>query len=402
MEYRPVPDSRVADYQRFLNYAFTPTQSFPLPDSEDDLPAPSRVSDRRGLFEGETLRAVCGQFWLDLRVRGDFRPVGGLAEVATLPEDRHQGLVSRLVRESLAEYRKRDCTFSALWPFEYPFYRKYGWATVSRHARTTLDPGAIEAVVSGRDGDRRLRPDGEFVRIDADRWRELAAVYEQCNRRPLSMRRTETWWRNRVLSGWGDDPRCYGIERGGDLAGYVVYSFDSIDEGTRLDVDELGYVDGEAFRDLLRFCFYHDAQIEEVRLHGPIAEAFELQDLLAEPERLGVEIRPGAMVRLVDVSRALETLEYPADGAIVLDVADRVVDENDARFSLRVDGDDVACEPTDEPPEIELDVGTLAQIVVGHRSVSAAEAAGDVEGETEPLADLFPPVSEQPYLREWF
>lgn len=411
LEYGPVPDDRVTDYQRFLDYAFTPTQSTSPPDSVDDLPAPARVSDRRGLFNGPDLRAVCGHFWIDLLVRGEYRTTGGLAEVATLPEDRHQGLVSRLVRESLDEYRERDLMFSALWPFEYPFYRKYGWATVSRHARTTIDPAALSsATTAGSDDDLATTDDrNEFVRLSADRWADLASIYETHNRRPLSMRRSETWWRDRVLTNWGDDPHVYGVERVGELVGYLIYSFESTDEGTRLDVDELGYVDGGAFRDLLRFCFYHDAQVAEVRIHGPIEEALTLGDHLAKPDRASIEVRPGPMLRIVDVPSVLETLATPiyADASeftdvVVLEVHDPVIDENDGRFALRGSEDGLECTKTDETPAAELDIGTLAQLVVGHRSATEAADAGDIVGDADRLDPFFPPVSAQPYLREWF
>lgn len=413
LEYGPVPDDRVADYQRFLDYAFTPTRPSTSPESVEDLAAPARVSDRRGLFDGSELRAVCGHFWIDLLVRGEYRSTGGLAEVATLPEDRHQGLVGRLVGESLGEYRERDLLFSALWPFEYPFYRKYGWATVSRHARTTIDSAALSSVTvtaGSDDGPASTDDRVEFVRLSSDQWADLATIYESHNRRPLSMRRTETWWRDRVLTNWSEDPYVYGVERDGNLVGYVIYTFESTDDGTRLDVDELGYLDGQTFRDLLRFCFYHDAQIDDVRIHGPIEEAKTLQDSLAIPDRLSFEIRPGPMLRIVDLPAVLETLGSPDDEAdpfevddrLVVDVDDPVLEANDGRFAIHASADGLRCSRTDETPEATLDIGTLAQIVVGHRSAAEAAVSGDVEGSGDRLGALFPPVAAQPYLREWF
>ena len=69
-EYRPVPDEYRATYHRFLDYAFSPEAGPQTYESDDDVP--SRLADRRGLFDGDDLRVVCGHHWFTARIRGDW------------------------------------------------------------------------------------------------------------------------------------------------------------------------------------------------------------------------------------------------------------------------------------------------------------------------------------------
>jgi predicted acetyltransferase len=391
-EYRPVPDERVNDYLALVRYAFRPEERHEPVDSVADLPAPATLAARRGLFDGETLCCVGAHHWLTLDVRGDAHAVAGLSAVSTDPGRRRQGLVEQFLGESLAEYRERDIQFAALWPFAHAFYRQFGWALASRYARTTCPPGALAVA----DGDA-----GRFVEPDADRWRDLDRVYGAHDDCPLAMHRTEAWWRKRVFTGWEGDPYVYGWERDGALRGYLVYTVTKEGDARRLEVEELAAVDHEAYRQLLRLPRNHGSQVERVELYGP-AEP-RLLDVATEPSEVEVTVLPGPMLRLVDAEAALSGLSLPGTGEVVLRVRDGFVDRNDDTFRLVTGADGTACDRTDADPDVAVDVGTLAQLVVGYHSVSEARRVGDLDTDdatAETLDALFPEA--EPFLREFF
>lgn len=413
-DYRPVPEADVDEFRRLLTYAFRPTERYdPDPEERDAVPKPAQPGDRRGIYEGSELLCTGRHHWFTLDVRGDPQAVGGLSAVSTPPQNRRRGLVRRLLAESLAEYRERERWFSALWPFEYAFYRKYGWAMTSRYAETTFDPDALSfldratsrsAPASGV----RPRPDdaGRFRELSVDDWRAMDAVYRAANDRGLTMRRTEEWWRKRVLTWWETEPYAYGWERDGDLRGYLVYDIDEEGDadGRRMNVREACAVDHEARLELLRFCRYHDSQVDRVRLYGPVDAT--LQDLATDPRAIEVAVEPGPMSRLVDVPRALAALSYPegASGAVTIAVADDLAEWNDDTVRLCVEDGRATCERSDESPDVRTDVGTLSQVAVGFRSVADARLYGGLTVEEgaagETLAALFPP--EETFLREGF
>ena len=386
--YRPVPDDRIDDFRAIHQYAFSPAEPSETAESVDELPKRARVGARRGLFDGDELLCTGTHHWFTTMIRGGEHPLAGLAGVATPPENRRQGLIARLLRESLVEYRERDQYLSALWPFEYAFYRQYGWARAGTTAIYECDPAALAfAAETERDGEfRRLRAD-DFAAMNP----VLAAAGEDVS---LWMRRSEAWWRDRVFTGREKDPYVYGVEHDGDLRGYVVYDIET-DDGRTMWVKECNAVDHEAFLDLLRFLYYHDSQVERVRIRGRADSP--LSDLVDDPRAIDCELVPGGMVRIVDVERALSALDYPVDaeGRVVLSVDDPTAAWNDDTFALAVEDGAATCTRVGESPDASVEVTTLSQLFVGHFSVERARIAGELAVESDEVAarldGMFPP-----------
>src|SRR5205809_5434910 len=84
----------------------------------------------RGLFVDGQLRVGLRLIEMPLMFGGVSIITGGLSAVATPPEFRRQGLIGRLIRATLEEIRGRGWPLSALYPFYYPFYKRYGWEHV--------------------------------------------------------------------------------------------------------------------------------------------------------------------------------------------------------------------------------------------------------------------------------
>lgn len=391
-DYRPVPDDRTVEFVRTTSYAFHPEGG---PQDDDDLAerADSDIAslgEPRALFDGDELLVVCLHHPLSMRVRGEFRDVGGVSAVASPPEHRRRGLVRDLLAESLREYRDRGWRYSALWPFKRSFYRRLGWGTASRHAKVELPPDALSFAADARDG--------TFRRADGDDWAALDRVNRETYRDyDLALDRSEDWWRHHVLESWRDDPYAYLLERDGDPAGYVVYYVRDGDDGPRLGVADLGYVDRDAYRECLRFCYDHDSQVETVVLHGPVDPS--LLDRVDDPSAVDYEVTTGAMFRLVDVAVAFEDLRYAdaSDGDCTLAVADPLADWNDATFRLSVRGDAADCAriESDADPDVETDVATLSQVYAGYLDADAAADLGEFVVHDRDAADVLAALPER-------
>jgi predicted acetyltransferase len=391
-EYREVPEADADRFGNLLAYAFRPEAGHPAADPDEDR---VEYGDERGLYDGDDLLAVCRHYWFDVRVRGEFCDVPGLSAVASPPEHRHRGLVAALLRESLVEYRERGSPFSALWPFDYPFYARYGWDTCSRWATVECDPEALAFTREAASGNYRM--------IDADDWATVDAIYAAARAgEDLALDREEGFWRARVFQSWETDPFVYVWEADGDARGYLVYVVEEEDDGKRLTVYDWAAVDEEASQNLLRFCYQHDSQVDTVWLRSP--PDVPLMDR-ANPEDLDVSLKHGPLMRFVDVVDGVEALSYPAgaSGSLVVDVDDPLVDWHDDPVSLTIENGLARAERVDETPDVETDVGTLTQVAVGYRSVADANRAGDLEGgegARETLAALFPPTETD--FREFF
>ncbi|OYR84475.1 GNAT family N-acetyltransferase, partial [Halorubrum sp. E3] len=352
--------------------------------------------------------AVCAHHYFSLRLRGADREVAGLSAVASPPEHRRQGNVGRMLRESLAEYRDRGVDVSTLWPFEYPFYAGYGWATASRYRLLTAPPDQLGFV------DDLIATDGEgagaFRRLDGDDYAAVKPVIAAAaDRYDLTMDWTEEWWRERALQGWNTDPFVYGWERDGELRAICRYSFDDdADDAddTVMRVSDVVAADDEAWFQLLRLFRNHDSQVAEVRIRAP-PDAPAL-DLVEDPRAIDCKLRAGPMVRLVDVAAALEALDPdPAiETAFSLSVADPLVDWNDDTFRVGVAAGAVTVESAAggaDGADAAVDIGSLSQLYVGYASVDEAVRSGGLAVDSGVAADLralFPPRTT--HLREGF
>ena len=392
---RRVPESDFDRYRRLIKYAFSPEDGPGL----DDQP-PDRIADRYGLYEKGRLLATGALYELDARLRGSWTEISGVAAVSSPPEHRRSGNVERLLAGLLSESRDRELGLAALWPFEHAFYRQFGWAITNRYTIYELTPEQLAAAgTTAR---------GTYERVGPDDWERLESVQRAHGKgTTLSMARSEQWWRDRTF---GDDPPwAYGWRDGGDLRGYVTYTFESADDGTVLDVADFSAVDREARDHLLGLLGTHDSQVERVEL--TLAEEAALLDRVADPDAVSCSIHAGPMIRVTDPALALESCPYP-DGItarVVFEVTDPIGDDpladstdGNSRIELAVEDGAGACSPTQVDPDATVDVGTLAQLLVGYRPVEDVRGRGlECDDETAAtLKALWPKESVQ--LREFF
>lgn len=405
MNYRSLPEDREEQFQQYTHYGFRP-QAGPTDEYDGDLR--ERPGDPRALFDGDEMLAVCKHHWFRARLRGQWVEMPGIAAVASPPEHRRQGYVSRLMAESLAEYRDRGDFLTALWAFEHPFYERLGWGLANKFVRYKCAP---EALAFARD-----HASGEFRRLDADDYELLDPVISaHAEGYELEIDRTEEWWRNCIFESWRGDPYVYVWEKDGQLRGYVGYRINDGDDGRRLQAYEFAHADREAYLNLLRFIANHDSQVERASIYAPLGT--DLLDLADDPEAIDCEVEPGPMVRLVDVPTAVEALDYPdsLDAEFTLSVADSLADWNDRIFRVAVADGRATCERVAEDGSSDADAGpsdadattdvsTLSQVFVGYHSVADAEALGGLDvrdsATREALTAMFP--ERDVFLREGF
>lgn len=393
LEYRNVPEDRREEFHDLLHYAFSLEDGHPDYDPEEDS---DEFGVRRGLFDGDDLAVICRHYWFDALVRGSWVSAPGLSAVASPPEHRHKGYISRLLEESLAEYRERGSVLSVLWPFKYSFYRKYGWDTCSRFSKVVCEPDHLAFT--------QENARGEFRRATPDDWPALDEVYRAATDHDLAIDRSEDFWRHRVFEGWQKDPFVYVWEDEGEPRGYVVYTVENDDDGKTFQVRDLAAVDETAFRNCLRFLHYHESQVEKVSIRGP--PDARLLDRLPEQWAVDGEVSRGPMARIVDVPTAVEALEYPREiqGTIRIAVEDPLVEWNDGTFELSFADGRATCRRVEDDPAVTFPVAALSQLYVGYRSLDRLRRETDVvvhdEAATDPLERAYPP--RDVFLREGF
>ena len=437
LAYRAVPndDEHRPVYRRLLQYAFAPERG---PDWDDDPHEQPAEFEPRGLYEpssgvGDTAETdtetetptasarpreatdvapgglVVASALVDfrMRIRGAFRPVGGVTAVASPPERRRRGHVGTLLDHMHEELRGREVAVAALWPFSHAFYRRFDYGRTNDYVQFEFAPDALDSAAATPD------EDGPFRRLAADDPADVEALtdlHERSAPEPLALDRSPDWWRHRVFRTWTGERFVYGWGDTDDqeLRAYLVYGFEEDDPGRTLAVTYWGAADDEAYRQLLTFLRNHDSQVSQVRL---FAGDTSLLDRLSDPaDDVTTTVKPGPMVRVVDVEGALSRLVTPAtDERVVLSVRDPRYDWNDSRFELSVDDGLTTCRRVDADGnvdvDIDIDISALSRVLVGTRPTAVLARLGHVAGDADAVAQLdslLPVESPAPYLREWF
>jgi predicted acetyltransferase len=107
---------------------------------------------------------------------------------------------------------------------------------------------------------------------------------------------------------------------------------------------------------------------------------------LAEPRRLGLNVREGMWLRLVDLPAALEARSYAAAGSLTFEVTDEFCPWNAGRWRLEVGADGRGTvTASDAEPDLTLDIADLATVYLGAFTFAHLAGAGRV-GECRPGA----------------
>jgi predicted acetyltransferase len=152
---------------------------------------------------------------------GDFRlTMGGIANVATLPEYRGQGANTECLRHAITIMEADAMDFSSLGTGINGFYARVGFATVPQQSRY----GSIRTDFAPRPTVYRVRP---AIAADLPAIRALYTAYNR--ERPYTAQRTEAYWRDWI----GLSP-----ERIPDTLLVAVSQDDSVQGYARYDLGE--------------------------------------------------------------------------------------------------------------------------------------------------------------------
>ena len=110
------------------------------------------------------------------------------------------------------------------------------------------------------------------------------------------------------------------------------------------------------------------------------------------------------MFRVVDVERALALMRHPQGcGRYVLKTADAFLPENDGTYAVEYEnGAAVLVQHTEEAPDLEVDVTTLAQLMMGYADLKTLAMRKDVtiHGNRETLSAVF--TRKERYFSDYF
>ncbi|WP_176707706.1 enhanced intracellular survival protein Eis [Bacillus sp. FJAT-26390] len=333
---------------------------------------------------------------LDLQtyIGGKAFPMGGVAGVATWPEYRRQGLVSKLLVLSLKDMKDKGQLISMLSPFAFGFYRKFGWEIYTEHKAYTIKTELLPA---------RIAYEGQMERFSGD-YNRLSEVYEAyASKYNGTLKRTELWWKGRISKRKPGQIALY-HDKSGAPKGYVIYEV----KNKRLTVHEFIYLNEESRAALWSFIAQHDSMINEVTITVPSDDM--LPYLLNNP-RIQQEVIPYFMARIVDAEGFVSRYDFEtaaSQDAIPIEITDEHAPWNKGYYLLEIDQSGTANLRRIEDNQridgaIKVDIGTFTSLLLGYLKPLQLSELGRIEGDIAWIKRLHDRIPERiTYLPDFF
>jgi predicted acetyltransferase len=305
---------------------------------------------------------------LEVNVRGQMVPAGGLGSLAVNLLDKRQKIARDMVVFYLDRCRQRSALLSLLYPFRPDFYRAMGFGYGTKisvyEVRTSSFPRHQSPEVL-----RYLTPD------DADVMLTCANRFARCKH---GMALRFKWEMERYFKRPG--VHVVGCERDGDVSGYLVFDFVAGESfvDNKLRAIELVYEDGQTLAALLSF-----VQTQADQAHWTIWRTFddEFHFVLSDPRHHSNQIIApvyhesnlqglGLMYKVIDTRgffAALQDVQFaPLRLRLKVQIYDSMTPENEGSVVVRFsDGEVRLADEREYDLAIALDVAEFSSLVMG-------------------------------------
>ncbi|ACL69042.1 GNAT family N-acetyltransferase [Halothermothrix orenii] len=390
IKYRNISKDEEHKFFQFTSYSFKMEEGAGMYKKGEKLP--ETIGEKKGLFKGDELVCCYQLYEVDCKTRGTWFKTGGIGDVASPPHNRRKGYVGKMLTYALEEMKERKIRFSALWPFSYSFYRKYGWEQGTASLHIVLEPSSLKFTEDSIKG--------KFKQVNAEEYSLLNNIYNTFYKGyDLGIKRDKTWWVNRVFKSGDKNRFGYIWEENGKPQGYIIYSASKGPNGyweNRIHVREIIGIDIPSFLQLFRFIYYHDSQCREVGMMLPFD--FPLLKILPEPRIKTYEVRPGVMIRIVDIQQVLNKITYPnqVKAGFTFRVFDETAPWNNGIFRLEVsDGKGECSQISGDEGDFSIKINHLSSILAGFMTPAEVYSLGYLDTDNDKiikiLEKIFPP-----------
>jgi predicted acetyltransferase len=383
VDIRRIPEERIDESMELSAFAF----QYELTE-EDRRHREALLAEQEqwGAYVDGRLAAKLAILEFQCYIQGHALPMGGIAGVATWPEYRRGGLVKQLMLQALVAMKEKGQLLSFLYPFQFEFYRKFGWEMCAEQKQLELSASQLPKWPAGK---------GKIVRVDrhSELLPDLYAAYAASYNGML--RRSEAWWTHRVLQKKQGMAAVH-YNEAGEPGGYVLYQV----KDRVLKVHELIALNHEARLGLWRFLGDHDSMLDRLVWQAPAEESlpFLLDNPMAKQELV-----PTFMARIVDAPAFLDKFPFASgvEGSFCLRLEDAQAPWNQGVWHVTVDeaGKAVVREAEEELdrlhlPQASCSIQTLSTLLMGYRRPAFLQEIGRLQAEeqtVELLERLVPP-----------
>ena len=332
-----------------------------------------RLPYTQGVFVGDTLASAAIFLPFQMYFGGQLVRMGGLASVLTAPEHRRQGYVRMLLRDGLERLHADGVGWCLEYPFDPFYYQKFGWQSVPNGMRVKIPAQRLLREKEPVEVQRVTTQDEAVLERIKTIYHVWAEGYQ------FTLARDEAFrpdWRNTFTSpATGREHFVYLMP---DAYCVTEIGHDPATGDDLLKVHDYAFTSPKGRRDLLTFWGGFYGQLERIEALLPTDDPL----LLDIPGFYQPSTHP-IQARVASVEHVLQGLRSKSSASFTLSIQDDFCPWNDETFRLELTPSGTAVTTTNEMAELSLDVRTLALLLSGCMSATAAHRAGLLEGELE-------------------
>lgn len=252
-------------------------------------------------------------------------PMAGIAAVGIAPEYRGSGAAIELLRQTLKEISNRGIPISALYPATQRLYRKVGYEQAGSRCSWEMPTHSINL----SDRSLSIQP--------VTRSYEFHHLYQQQAKVTNGyLARNQFIWEE-VIKTPANAHQTYAYLIGEQTQpnGYIIFSQTAENNSSSIYIRDWVLLTPAAVRRFWTFISDHRSQVEKVQWHH---STIDFLTLLLPEQTAKISYSKRWMLRIVDVSKALEKRGYPQglEAELHLEVSDDLLAENNGRFVLTV------------------------------------------------------------------
>lgn len=323
-----------------------------------------------------------------------FTAVGGavlqctaVPSVGVRPDAHRRGVGRALLERQVAEAVERGDQVMALNASEVGIYGRFGYGPTSTWWSVEADP----RMLAWRADAPRALP-GAVEEIDAPTAHELLPPLHEAafGRWAGELARHDGWWRATLNPREDQKPPLYAVHRDAEgrvdaaVKFTVEQRFDDAGFANRLELQDAFGLSPAAEALLLRWLLERRlvGRFTTERLDPRSAVPWMLED----PRRLRTRATGDAVwVRVLDVPATVAARTTDGRDAVVVAVRDPLLAANQRTWRIGSADGHLTCDPSDDAPQVTVDVGLLATLLWGFVDAGPLAAAGRLEV-TDPAA----------------
>ena len=281
-------------------------------------------ADVKGWFDGDKLISQVAVYPMKVRIFNKTYDMGGLTGVGTYPEYANQGLMHKLLYQSLKNMKEKKQSISFLYPYSIPYYRRKGWEIVSDKITYEIKDYQLP---------KNKQVSGEVERVDVESEEVKKAYNRFAYQTHGALIRDDLAWNEYWL--WDSDDLMAAIYYNdkNEPDGYVLYWI----KDEVFHIKDMIFINEEARTGLWNFISAHFSMINKVigdtYTDEPLAFLFEDADIKES-------ISPYFMARIVDLEEFIKQYPFKADTIRrewIFKMDDPILSWNQGNFKLVID-----------------------------------------------------------------